>query len=145
MFTCSFLEYENVFFLLCLMKINLVFCSLCSKSSFRVHFFFFFPFLFFPIDAQQPPTLYYTFASVLDKAARRTQNFYTWIKINCISRRWTLASVTLLIIPIHRVVVKWTKERVLTKVNNYFWFYFCAYFRVSFAPVRVYNLRFHRN
>lgn len=41
MFTCSFLQLE---FLLCLMKINLVFCSLCSISSFLVYMFFSFLF-----------------------------------------------------------------------------------------------------
>lgn len=50
-------------------------------------------------------------------AARRILNFYTWIKINCISLRWTLATVTLLIIPTRRVVVKVKKDRVLKKVN----------------------------
>lgn len=57
------------------------------------------------------------------KAARRIQNFYSWIKINCISRRWTLASVTLLIIPIKHKV-KLNRERALKKVNSYFFFLF---------------------
>lgn len=122
------------------MKINLVFCSLCSISSvlyFSVYILVSSLSISVLPDRRRTTTTNAWTRSflVLIQAARRTQNFYTWIKINCISRRWTLASVTLLTIPIHRVVVKWKKERVLKKVNklisfplnNFVWFFLSTF------------------
>lgn len=125
-----FFPFEHEVFVV---KINLVFCSLAhSISSFSLISFFFLSISILP-DRRTTSTnnaLHVRFArSFVRSAARRTQNFYTWIKINCISRQWTLASVTLLIIPIHRrVVVKWKKERALKKVNKKQFLFFVNFF-----------------
>lgn len=91
---------------------------LTQNHQHRVHFFF--SFHLYSCRSTENIHQQRTTAPLLTiviQAARRTQNFYTWIKINCISRQWTLASVTLLTTPIHREVAK-AKERVLEKVNT---------------------------
>lgn len=110
------LSLSTKFQLLCVWW-KLIWCILLTlltqKSSVSCSFLLFFPFIFLPINAKHPSNDEHARFSL---AARRTQNFYTWIKINCISRQWTLASVTLLTIPIHREVAK---ERALKKVNTF--------------------------
>lgn len=106
------------------------------------------------VDAQQPPTMCALNARSLNfspshthlvnekkrKAARRTQNFHTWIKINCISRQWTLASVTLLTILTHRRIAEtWRRTRKLIKVekNIITQIFSSGYFFVLFASFKL--------